>query len=68
MTEYDNNTDLLDKELPGLLNDKFNKKVQKQFIKETKPMVKPKEVFNEFKETKKTPTIKKSIVKRNIKK
>jgi hypothetical protein len=59
MSEY-NTSDYMDNETPGLINDKFNKKVKKQYIKDTIPNTKPKEIFGKnFKEPKKTKKVNK---------
>ena len=45
--------DYTDQEYPGLVAEKFDKQVKKQYLKEEKAEVKPKEVFVNFKEPKK---------------
>ena len=63
MSEKAENYDFQDQEKPGLVFEKFDKKVHKQFLKEQNPEVKPKDVFVGYKDTKKrksTPKKKKS--------
>jgi hypothetical protein len=50
MSEKVDNYELEDQERPGLVFEKFDKKVKKQFLKEQNPEVKPKDVFVGYKE------------------
>tara|TARA_R110002072_G_scaffold225_3_gene1690 strand:+ start:1434 stop:1664 length:231 start_codon:yes stop_codon:yes gene_type:complete len=52
MADYGTVDDYMDQEYPGLVAEKFDKNVKKQFKKETVPVVKPKEVFVNFKNPK----------------
>ena len=45
--------DFHDQEYPGLVAEKFDKAVKKQYKKEQIPEVKPKEIFKDFKDKKK---------------
>jgi len=45
MSEKVDNYELEDQERPGLVFEKFDKKVKRQFLKEQNPEVKPKDVF-----------------------
>jgi len=50
---YETLNDYLDQEKPGLTAEKFDKKVKKQFHQEQNPEVKPKDIFEGFKDDKK---------------
>lgn len=50
MSEHIDNYDFTDREKPGLTFEKFDKKVKKEFEKKQNPEVKPKDVFEGFKE------------------
>lgn len=52
MSEKVENYELEDQERPGLVFEKFDKKVKKQFLKEQNPEVKPKDVFVGYKDQK----------------
>ena len=52
MSEKVDNYELEDQERPGLVFEKFDKKVQRQFLKEQNPEVKPKDVFVGYQEKK----------------
>ena len=52
MADYGTVDDYMDQEYPGLVAEKFDTNVKKQFKKETVPVVKPKEVFVNFKNPK----------------
>ena len=45
MSEKVDNYELEDQERPGLVFEKFDKKVKRQFLKDQNPEVKPKDVF-----------------------
>lgn len=50
---YETLNDYLDQEKPGLTAEKFDKKVKKQFNETKNPVIKPKDIFEGFKEDKK---------------
>ena len=66
MADYGTVDDYMDQEYPGLVAEKFDKNVKKQFKKEIVPVVKPKEVFVNFKNPKDSKSGKKN--KKKIKK
>ncbi len=68
MSEKVDNYELEDQERPGLVFEKFDKKVKRQFLKEQNPEVKPKDVFVGYKDQKgkgkkATPKKKKKVIK-----
>jgi len=62
MVEKFMNYDLEDLENPSAINKVFDKKVHKQFLKETIPDVKPEQVFDGYKKVKKP---KKKVVRKS---
>ena len=63
MVERLSNYDLYDLESPHLINQVFDKKVHKQFLRESQPDVKPEQVFDGYKKVKKPK--KKKVVRKS---